>query len=320
MMEGDPPSYFNGRPNPPPGFSDSKRSMDRKPSLLRRSVAFMTGNDVQSTSSYPQQQLGVGNGVVPARKKSLLRRSMAFLSGRPAAPIQGSMPIADSLDSPMPRVLGFEDEKPKNRKSEYLGASGAGDEWDFSGSGAKFWKRFSVAQRLDAEGANKDSQALRAKTSKRNRWISLLSLLGGILIIAAVIAIIVWRENVKSSDIPGAIDREFNGVNGVSTLTATTDAGGDDTTYVSQTDYGTTEARPTTTSSSRHHHHTNDNRKRRDSSPQTLVDQIKRQIETPSHFYGGIHPLPRGNDIHMVRVRKHADRSLAARATPAPLS
>jgi len=339
QMMANPPSYGGGRPSqdnrfgppPGPGFSDSPQvggrgQMGRKPSLLRRSMAFISGSDAQQ--SYPsQQQPGRPNN---SQRKSLFRRSMAFLSGRPMpAPIQqqqeqqpDGLSTDDDADAPQPRVRGFVDEKPKNRKSEYLGASGMGDEWDYSGYGAKFWKRFSVAQRKESEGANKDSEAFRRKMEKRRRYIMCMSLFGGVIIIGAVVAVVIWRESVQSSDIPGAVDREHNGVNAASQSGGVNvnanSASEDDTTYTSQTDYGTTEAVRATTTTKKHHHHKNTNNRREMLATMGVADVIKRQVEGVSPYYGGIHPLPRGLDTQMIRRRRHTERSLEAQITPAP--
>jgi hypothetical protein len=302
-----------------PGFSDSpqlggRQMARRQPSLLRRSMAFITGND----PTHPHQRQPSA-GVVNGQKKGLFRRSLAILTNRPIQPT--AIPVNDYCDSPLPRVAGFVDEKPKNRKSEYLGASGMGDEWDYSGYGAKFWKRFSVAQRREMEGANKDSEAFRRKMARRRQYIIIMSLLGGLAIIGGVAAIIIWRESVPASATPGAVDRQKDGVilnespsvNGGSATTA-------DTTYISAAAatpavaQNAAVASAATTTTRRHHHHNADNRKRALATPLApVVDQIKREImsSAPSYF-GGVHPLPRSliPAGHLIQRRKHSDRAL----------
>jgi hypothetical protein len=310
-LMGNPPAYYNERPSidtrrgpaSGPGFSDSPqvggRQMARKPSLLRRSMAFMTGSNLAPPH---QRQPSAGMG-----KKGLWRRSMAILTNRPIQP--AAIPVQDDLDSPLPRVAGFLDEKPKSRKSEYLGASGMGDEWDYSGYGAKFWKRFSTAQRREMEGANKDSENFRKKIAKRRKYIMMMSILGGIAIIGGVAAIIIWRESFPSPATPGALDKENGGVNeatkpnvGSAATTVTTDDTAVTTTSAA-------DAAATTTSTRRHHH----NGKRAAATPMlTAVEQIKRDIvaSAPS-YYGGVHPLPRDVPAgDLIRRRKHAERAL----------
>lgn len=338
MMNNGPPSYQTGRPSQDsrmgPGFSDTPqvggRQMARQPSLLRRSMAFLTGSGPTPSQQHQQQRLqqNGGNG----QRKSLFRKSMAILTGRSMPPFQETPSIIDDgSDSPLPRVAGFIDEKPKNRKSEYLGASGMGDEWDYGGYGAKFWKRFSTAQRKAMEGGSKENEAFARKLARQRKRIMLLSLLGGLAIIGAVVGIIIWRESVGSSEDPGAVDRTYNGIS-ANSASAGYDVNSEgstvtpDTTYVSQTvssnedAVATTAAADAATTTTRHHRHHGGNRRR---SVMTtflpLVEDIKRDMEdsSPSYF-GGIHPLPRGLDGEMIRKRKQSNMILDARSTPAP--
>ncbi|UZJ51785.1 hypothetical protein CBS101457_001105 [Exobasidium rhododendri] len=333
-----------------PGFSDSHQAggrmqSGRKPSLLRRSMAFISGQtaDAQQPSltaqqqQQPQQQQTRQPQQQQAGGRGLFRRSMAFLSGRPqqmpvpssSQPQQqqqqrptDSIALDDEGDQATPRVRGFEnEEKPKNRKSEYLGASGVGDEWDYSGNGAKFWKRFSIAQRLESEGRNKDSEKLRLKTEKRRKYVICLSLLGGVIIIGAVVAIIIWRESVTTSAIPGTLDRQENGVESLTSssgvkLNAATSQSSISSTPV--TDSSTADVSETATTKTKKHHDSNNGR--RDMiATMNVVEAIKREIED-SPYNGAVHPLPRHQlESQMIRRRKHVGRqSPDAHATPIP--
>lgn len=204
-------------PSPGPGFSDSpgpRSAPARRPSLFRRSKAFiMGGANVDADQGGQRQGPGPMRAQGQQQRRSLFRRSMALLTGR-GPPQGGIMPNPDAdddSDAPAPRVQGFIDEKPKDRKSHYLGGGGMGDEWDFNGSGSRFWKRFSVAQHKLQDGEFKDSELVRKKVARRQKVTLWSSLIGGLIIIAAVAAVIIWRENVKSSDVPGAVAREKNG-------------------------------------------------------------------------------------------------------------
>ena len=316
------------RPTRGPGFSDSPQvggrgPVRRQPSMLRRSMAFFTGNSEGQQGPSRQQQQGGPNN---SQRRSLFRRSMAFITGRsmPPPPPDSSTDV-DDADAPQPRVNGFVDEKPKNRKSEYLGASGMGDEWDYSGYGAKFWKRFSVAQRKEMEGANKDSDAFRRKTESRRKWIMCMSLLGGVVIISAVVAIVIWRESVTTSDIPGAVDRQRNGVNaetapnGGVTVNGNTNAATDQGTVAANPTEPATSVQTRSTSTRRRKHRTKSGKNRREATPTQFVEEIKRSIEPKSIYYGGIHPLPRGHEGQLVRRRRGSlDASHGALVTPAP--
>lgn len=205
-MQGGPPPSMAGpgpvpRPRPPkPGFSDAPQQQQRQ-SLFRRSMAFISGN-----GDGPQRRPST-NG----KRQSLFRRSMAFLSGKPAEPAP-----EEPENSPAPRVRGFE-EKPEHdpRKSQFMGGSGMGDEWDAAGAGAKFWKRFSVAQKHYQEGDTSalTSKQFQEKAQARRKAATVLAGIGGVCIIGAVIGIIVWRESVSSNtdSAPGSINKAEHG-------------------------------------------------------------------------------------------------------------
>lgn len=183
----------------------------RRPSLFRRSKAFLTGSNVGSNPQNSQQQ----QQQQQQQRRSLFRKSMALFTGRGAESGPAQQHNLDSGDgdsnAPAPRVQGFVDEKPKDRKSHYMGGGGMGDEWDYSGYGAKFWKRFSVAQHKLQAGDFADLEEKRMKVARRKKFTMFATLIGGLLIILAVVAVVIWRESTPTSDVPGAIDRSNGG-------------------------------------------------------------------------------------------------------------
>jgi hypothetical protein len=281
------------------------------------------------------------------QRRSLFRRSMALLSGRAAVPHPQAQQqqlqdptYDDDSNAPAPRVKGFVDEKPKDRSSIYMGGSGMGDEWDFQGYGAKFWKRFSVAQRKLQEGEFADADRVRAKAQKRRKWTMIISLLGGVTIIAAVVAIVIWRENVKSSYLPGALDREHNGAgtdldqqmssssaaaaaaasasaaNGQSGSAASVTAAAGDTT-ANTDDTGTTTRRR-----KKHKSSSNSGNRRRGQEDQDAADPIRRQVERAFPPAVAMLPvetvLPRSShhtSSSMIRTKQHRRAAVQAAAT-----
>ncbi|PWN89889.1 hypothetical protein FA10DRAFT_99758 [Acaromyces ingoldii] len=352
--EGDgPPPYAmnNARPGPQggppqsryaprqgPGFSDSPGPNaarggggppGRRPSMLRRSMAFFSGNQGAGPSA------GGGAGGPQRRpsqqRRSIFRKSMAFLTGRPMPQPE---PEPEEED-PMPRVQGWVTEKPQARKSHYWGAGGMGDEWDVNGNGAKFWRRFSAAQKRDANGIDKAaSDAVIQKAQRRAKCFKWGSLMGGLLIIAAVVGVIIWREAIvnNSNKLPGAVDRGNNGGSYVppsgkgnaatgatggtspqqsstdtSTTTDSASAGtaADGTTSNAATD-DTTDDTTTTTKKKHHHKHrkTSKGTTRRDELVSTALDTNEDLLSRREDFSQGLrsstdaltagsHPLPR---------------------------
>lgn len=370
--DGPPPSYgmHNARPGPTPqsryaprpgpGFSDSpgpnaarggpNGAPGQRRSMLRRSMAFFSGSNNNNTNG--PQNLGPSNGGGPAagprrqpsqQRRSIFRKSMAFLTGRPNAQPQPEPEPEE--DDPIPRVQGWVTEKPEARKSQYWGAGGMGDEWDVNGNGAKFWRRFSVAQKRDMAGVDKvTSDAIAQKTARRAFWAKWGSLAGGLIIIACVIGVIIWREGVATNpnQAPGALNRGNNGGSYVppsSTSTATTantggtsasDDGTTTTTTSSNTEDATTDDDDTTTKTTKRrkhhskHRHTSDDddgTAKRDVSVSNFVtiddDLLSRRadfshgLRSPlADLNAGSHPLPRrsksfGNAGHDVSVRRH---------------
>lgn len=204
------------------GFSDSRGEQPARQSMLRRSVAFVSGTNGDKVSQS-------GHGRTPSsssqmqRKPSLLRRSVAFLTGKPIeqpaeAPVQQEAKEpqgfdedaegddADDCDAPPPRVRGFvPDEKHQydhSRRSLFLGGGAVGDEWDANGAGANFWKRFNAAQQHSQPGQEdfKTSQTYQKKVYTSRKWAKIGAGVAGILIVAMVIAIVVWRESVSDDD------------------------------------------------------------------------------------------------------------------------
>lgn len=205
--------YGGGAPRPGqgPGFSDAQRRPQdqRRQSIFRRSMAFMTGNG----GSGPQD--GGAPQPRPTReggnRQSIFRRSMAFLSGSKPAP-PAPAPESDDANCPAPRVRGFNEKEADNRKSQYWGGGGEGREWDTDGVGSKFWRRFSAAQKHAETPGDKmemASRSTREKVMAQKKAATWLAGLGGILIIAAVVAVVIWRESKSSStdDHPGSINK-----------------------------------------------------------------------------------------------------------------
>lgn len=206
---------YGGRPGQGPGFSDAQRRPQqdqRRQSIFRRSMAFVTGNggngpqESGAPQSRPSREGGNGN------RQSIFRRSMAFLSGSKPAPAPAAAPENDDANCPAPRVRGFDEKEAVNRKSQYWGGGGEGREWDTDGGGAKFWRRFSAAQKHAETPGDKmemASRSMREKVMAQRKAATWLAGLGGILIIAAVVGVVIWRESKSSStdDHPGSINK-----------------------------------------------------------------------------------------------------------------
>ncbi|KAJ9480202.1 hypothetical protein PHBOTO_003445 [Pseudozyma hubeiensis] len=226
-----PPQHMQGAPGPqdrggpassrgPPGpgrnfgpsFSDAPGPSKRQ-SIFRRSMAMLGGGGPQmgppgngpSPNGAPQSQPG-------QKRRSFFRRSMAMLTGNNSsaqppqqqAGQQMRMPApAIPRASPAPRVKGLQDdyEKPDHpRKSQFLGAGGDGAEWDTDGEGAKFWRRFSVAQK--AAGTHKvedGSRAWMASMASGRRKLIVMGAIALIVLVGIIVGVIVWREIVSPS-------------------------------------------------------------------------------------------------------------------------
>ncbi|EPQ28821.1 uncharacterized protein PFL1_03624 [Pseudozyma flocculosa PF-1] len=208
------PNGFAGGPQPPqqrnmgPGFSDSPGPQKRQ-SIFRRSMAFFNGAPGPGSQG-PAGQHGPPGGAPAGKRQSLFRRSMAFLGGNGGPPRAQPPPPAD----PVPRVKGFEDdtEKPDHsRKSQFLGAGGAGFEWDAQGQGAKFWRRFSVAQKTaHTQKMEEGSKAWHETMAVGKRKLIVLTVISLTILVGTIVGIIVWREMVspsgnKDSGQPGSL-------------------------------------------------------------------------------------------------------------------
>lgn len=218
---GAPQSYARAAPGP--GFSDSQRpSQDqRRQSIFRRSMAFMTGNSGPNASqgnnygdAGPQPRVGGGGGG--GNRQSIFRRSMAFLSGNNNRPAPAPAPENPDANCPAPRVRGFDEKEVRDRRSQYWGGGGQGAEWDTYGQGSRFWRRFSAAQK-HAQAPNDKmemtSRTMREKIAAQKKLATWLAGLGGILIITAVVAIVIWRESKSSPQDanPGSINKGEHG-------------------------------------------------------------------------------------------------------------
>ncbi|CAO1615634.1 unnamed protein product [Sympodiomycopsis kandeliae] len=213
------------RPAHGPGFSDARGPPpeQKRQSIFRRSMAFMTGNAAGPSSGNPHGYQGGGGASGPqlrsgdqgVKRQSIFRRSMALLTGNKPA---SAAPTAemDDANCPAPRVRGFDEKEVVNRKSQYWGGGGQGSEWDAGGAGSKFWRRFSAAQKHAAtpgdkmEGASRTMRQRIASQQKAAKWSAGV---GGILIIAAVVAVVIWREAKSGTedDNPGSINKGDHG-------------------------------------------------------------------------------------------------------------
>lgn len=212
---GAPPGFQpRADPIPGPGFSEARPrpQQQRRQSIFRRSVAFMTGN------GGPQPQENNAPQPRPSKegsnnRQSLFRRSMAFFGGpKPAPPPAAAPAEPDDANCPAPRVRGFNEKEAVDRRSQYWGGGGQGSEWDTDGVGSKFWRRFSAAQKHADNPADKmemTSRTLRQKVLAQKKAATWLAGVGGVLIIAAVVAIVIWREGKSgtSDDNPGSINK-----------------------------------------------------------------------------------------------------------------
>lgn len=187
-----------------PSFSDA-RGQQKRQSLFRRSMAYLGGqpgpagqsNGGPGARSGPQTRPGQAG-----QRRSLFRRSMALL-GTNGGQQQGRAMAPPPPVSPLPRVQGLQEdyEKPDHpRKSQFLGGGGSGAEWDLQGEGAKFWRRFSVAQKTAHMPKVEDgSKAWLASTKKGKRKLAVLATLTLIILVGVIVGAIVWREIVSPS-------------------------------------------------------------------------------------------------------------------------
>lgn len=236
-----PPNGFQRGPAPqgrgPPGpngnfgpsFSDAPGPSKRQ-SLFRRSMAMFGGGPQvgppgNGHAPNPQQR-----SQPPQKRQSLFRRSMAMLTGSnapnnmgPQGGQQMRMPApAPPRASPAPRVQGLQDdfEKPDHpRKSQFLGAGGEGAEWDTHGEGAKFWRRFSMAQKTAGSHKLEDgSKAWMASMASGRRKLIVMGIIALVTLVGIIVGVIVWREIVSpsgsTSDEPTSIYKANLGAKG----------------------------------------------------------------------------------------------------------
>lgn len=197
-----------------PSFSDA-RGPPKRQSLFRRSMAMFGGS---SQAGPPGNGPGPNNpprSQPPQKRQSFFRRSMAMLTGgsgpnnsQAGPPQQGAnqMPVqapAAPRATPVPRVQGLQEdfEKPDHpRKSQYLGAGGLGAEWDTNGEGAKFWRRFSMAQKTAGTNKMEDgSKAWMASMASGRRKLIVMGSIALIALVGIIVGVIVWREIVSPS-------------------------------------------------------------------------------------------------------------------------
>ncbi|PWY97482.1 hypothetical protein BCV70DRAFT_65147 [Testicularia cyperi] len=216
-----PPGSSHG--NFGPSFSDAPGPGKRQ-SIFRRSMALFGGGPglSQDTSGRgehyhagPQSR----QGAPPQKRQSLFRRSMALFGGNsgPSMPTPQPARMAGPPQpppAPVPRVQGLKAdyEKPDHpRKSQFLGAGGEGAEWDTQGEGAKFWRRFSMAQKnAHTQKLEAGSREWMASMATGKRKLIIISVLGLTALVGIIVGVIVWREIVApsgkdSSDMPSSV-------------------------------------------------------------------------------------------------------------------
>lgn len=210
-----------------PSFSDAPGPSKRQ-SIFRRSMAMLGGGGPQAgppghgpgSNGAPRSQPG-------QKRQSFFRRSMAMLTGGGAHPHgangppqqpgqQMRMPAPAVPRAPSaPRVQGLQAdfEKPDHpRKSQYLGAGGAGAEWDTNGEGAKFWRRFSMAQKTaGTDKLEAGSRTWMASMASGRRKLIVMSVIALVSLVGIIVGVIVWREIVapsgSNSDEPTAVNK-----------------------------------------------------------------------------------------------------------------
>lgn len=211
-----------------PSFSDAPGPPKRQ-SIFRRSMAMLGAGGPQAGP--PGHNPGPHNAArsQPGQKRqSFFRRSMAMLAGQsgpPDAPSQGGqqmrMPAPAVPRAPSaPRVQGLQNdfEKPDHpRKSQFLGAGGEGAEWDTDGEGAKFWRRFSMAQKNAGSHKLEDgSRAWMATMASGKRKLIVMGVIALVALVGIIVGVIVWREIVSpsgsTSDEPSSIYKANLGV------------------------------------------------------------------------------------------------------------
>lgn len=173
------PSGYARQFQPTTSFSDPPQRQQRhskRPSLFRRSVVALTGG-----GSHPP-----ASGAGLQRKPSALRKSMAWLLGPPPA-----VRLAPGMGD-QPNVPG--EKGAYGSQGPFLGSGGEGSEWDVNGSGAAFWKRFSVAQRHAQNQADPITQRSKEfvheqkSANRKMRWGVIFAL---IVVVALVIGLAV---------------------------------------------------------------------------------------------------------------------------------
>lgn len=186
--------------NPPPlGFSESGDAamVKQKYSLLRRSVAFVTGSN--GLSRKPS---------VLDRRPSLAQKSLTLVIGGQRSSSVGEKLFDEEETLAPPRHKGFEKVDTGSPQLSQL-ASPRGDaaEWDADGAAAQFWRRFELAQKR-AEQDEKSSRSLRQRLETQRRAHLWSIGTAAVLMVTALIAIIVWRTKLNDANTqPGAAEQ-----------------------------------------------------------------------------------------------------------------
>ena len=89
---------------------------------------------------------------------------------------------------------------PTIRRSEFLGAGGEGAEWDTNGEGAKFWRRFSMAQKTAGSHKLEDgSRAWMTSMASGRKKLIVMGVIAIVSLVGIIVGVIVWREIVAPS-------------------------------------------------------------------------------------------------------------------------
>ncbi|PWN51586.1 hypothetical protein IE53DRAFT_45396 [Violaceomyces palustris] len=194
-----------------PSFSEVQGPAKRQ-SIFRRSMNLFAASGGPPPPGGPQQP-------PQGRRQSMFRRSMAFFMGGGANTgerLLGPPVMPTPAPEPGPvRVKGFTDDSEKldhSRKSRYLGAGGDGFEWDVTGQGANFWKRFSRAQRQANDAAVQEaSKEWHERMRKGSRKLAWMAAIGLVLVVGLIVGVILWRERVSpsssSDSLPGSVNK-----------------------------------------------------------------------------------------------------------------
>jgi hypothetical protein len=167
---------------------------------------------------------GVGSGeraIAPQdKRKSAFRKSMAWLMGQ-SGPPRLAPGIGDS-----PSIADEKREAMQKQQEYFFGVAGDGEEWDVNGNGAKFWRRFSMAQKHamnKADPVTKSSERWLIKSASGRKRMKVFVSVFGLAIIGAIIGIVIWRNksetpSASASSLPSVQSQVYGGVSSMSSI------------------------------------------------------------------------------------------------------